>query len=472
MTERVSSLSQHTQVERHRLFGTACISLGALLAFILYRGWSLPVELLGLTLLCTCLAAWPALRWLKLQPYPFPAFEVFMLTCIPFYALQLVSEHEGVAIYDNRVVVRAMLAVILFQICAILAFFWAIAFEKRTPFWNDPIFARDITRQLPLGLWLNVAYLYIGYFTDWLPGDIDSILRAIFFGIATACTFLLGRQWGAGQLNQPSRTNLFLALLAASILQISSLYLIATITSVMVFFLAYISAGKRIPVLPLLFVFVILTVLHNGKGEMRAKYWAEGMPPIQLTDLPEFFSEWLNLGLEPFRDEEHKTEQRELLERASLLHMMCLVVESTDRGLPFMAGETYAYVAPMLVPRFFWPNKPSGQRTTSRLAIHFGLQTDESAKSTSIGFGVLAEAYANFGYWGMLLLGLLIGWANKVICIWTRKCPLLSNGGFIMILLMAWSIQVEMPMSSWVSSLYQASICVLGIPYVFRRLFN
>lgn len=472
MNQRVSLPTANAKVERHRLYGTACISFGCLLAFIVYRGWALPVEQLGLTLLCTCLAAWPALRWLKLQPYPFPAFEVFMLTCIPFYALQLVSEHEGIAMYDEGVVLKAMLAVILFQVSAMVAFYRTVAFEKNTPFWNEPIFTRDITRWLPLGLWLNVAYLYVGYFTDWLPGDINSILRAIFFGIATACTFLLGRQWGADELNQHTKTNLFLALLTASILQISSLYLISTIASVMVFFLAYISAGKRIPVLPLALIFIVLTVLHNGKGEMRAKYWAEGVPRIQVTDLPELFSEWLEHGLEPFRDSEQKSKQRELLERASLIHIICLVVESTDQGLPFMAGETYGYVAPTLVPRFLWPNKPSGQRTTSRLAIHFGLQTEESAKGTSIGFGVLAEAYANFGYWGMILLGLLIGCFNKVICIWTRNSPLLSNGGLFMILMMAWSIQAEMPMSTWVSSLYQASICVLGIPHVLRRLFN
>lgn len=458
--------------EKHRLHGTALIISGCLLAYALYRGWHLQFEELSLALICIVLAVRPALTWLKHQPIPFPAFEVFMLTCIPSYALQLVSEHEGLAIYSDTVIERAMIAVILFQISAQLTYSRVTATAKRTPFWNAVLFERDISHWLLPGLWLNVAYIWVSTFTTWLPGDIDSILRAVFFGIATACTFLLGRSWGAGELSQSMRLNVLFVLIAAAILQITSLYLISTIAAVMVLFLAYISAGRKIPVLAMILVFAVLSVLHNGKGPMRVKHWAIDAKPVEFADLPEFYSEWLGYGLQPFRDDSGEVKKRELLERASLLHIMCLVVDATDRGLPFMGGETYGYVAPMLVPRFFWPGKPSGQVTTSRLAIHFGLQTEESAKSTSIGFGVLAEAFANFGYWGIIALGIVIGWANKVVAMWTKSSPLLSNGGLLMILLMAWSIQVEMPMSSWVSSFYQAAICVLGIPYAISRFFR
>jgi len=458
--------------EKHRLHGTALIISGCLLAYALYRGWHLQFEELALALTCIALAVRPALRWLKRQPNPFPAFEVFMLTCIPSYALQLVSEHEGLSVYSDEVIRRAMIAVILFQIAAQATYERTIASEKRTRFWNAVLFDRDINRWLLPGLWLNAGYIWVSTFTTWLPGDIDSILRAIFFGIATACTFLLGRSWGAGELSHGMRINVLLVLIFAALLQITSLYLISTIAGVMVLFLAYISAGRKIPVFAMVLVFLVLSVLHNGKGPMRVKYWEVGARAVEFADLPDFFSEWLGYGLQPFRDDSGDVKKRELLERASLLHIMCLVIDATESGLPFMGGETYGYVAPMLVPRFFWPGKPSGQITTSRLAIHFGLQTEESAKSTSIGFGVLAEAYANFGYWGIVALGVLIGWANRLAATWTRSSPMLSNGGLLMILLMAWSIQVEMPMSTWVSSFYQAAICVLGIPYAISRFFR
>jgi hypothetical protein len=37
-----------------------------------------------------------------------------------------------------------------------------------------------------------------------------------------------------------------------------------------------------------------------------------------------------------------------------------------------------------------------------------------------------------------------------------------------MILIVAWSIQTELPLSVWFASLYQALICVLALPFVVR----
>jgi hypothetical protein len=457
---------------RHQLYRSALISLGALLVYCVYQGWNLPGEQLALVLLIVCLGAWPAIRWLQAQPYQFPVFEAFMLTCIPSYALPLISSHATLLTYSGAVIIKSLLAVVLFQVAALLTFSRTTASVKHTPFWTEKLFTRDISSWLPIGLWLNTGYIAVSYFAELIPPDIDSILRAVFFGIATSCSFLIGRQWGAGELSQGRRLNVFFALLAGSVLLMSSLYLIKAISSVLIFFLAYISAGRRIPLLALGLIFIVLTVLHTGKSDMRGKYWAVGVPAVQLTELPDFFSEWVEHGLAPFRDEATKEEQRELLDRASLLHIICLVVETTDSGLPFLSGETYGHVLPQFIPRFFWRDKPSGQITTSKLGIHFGLLDEVSAQKTSIGFGVLAESYANFGYWGIGLLGLLIGWLNKLITTWTRAAPMLSNGGLFMILLMAWSMQVELPMSNWVASLYQAAVCVLGMPYVIRRFFN
>ncbi|MBX3749540.1 MAG: hypothetical protein KF897_05590 [Opitutaceae bacterium] len=457
---------------RHQLYRSSLTAIGLLLAYCIYNGWSLPFEQLALALVVVILAAWPAIAWLRSQPYQFPAFEAFMLTCIPSYALPLISNHSSVLMFSDTVIFKSLAAIVLFQVTALFAFKQTLARERSTLFWNEVLFTRDISHWLPAGLWLNTAYIAVSRFTEWIPWEIDSILRAVFFGIATSCSFLLGREWGSGGLSQRRRLNVLFALLISSLLLMASLYLINAIAAVLVFFLAYLSAGRRIPWVALGLVFVVLSVLHNGKTEMREKYWAEGAPRVALTDLPEFFSEWIELGIAPMRDDEDAPKRRELLDRASLLQIICLVVETTDNGLPFLAGETYGYVLPQFVPRIFWSDKPTGQITTRRLGIHFGLQDESSAKTTSIGFGVFAEAFANFGYWGVGLLGLLIGTLNKVISMWTRNSPMLSNGGLIMILLMAWSIQVELPMSGWVSSLYQAAFCVLGVPFIIKRFFN
>jgi hypothetical protein len=447
---------------------TARVVVGALVAYCIYQGRHLRGWELELSLACLGLAVWPALRWINTQPYRFPAFESFMLTSVTAYVLPLINEHSVVMSYSDEIVTKAVLAVILFQVCAIIAFQRTVALERRAPFWKKDLFVSDIRNWLPLGLWLHVGYLSLGTFTQFVPDEIDSILRAIFFGISISCSFLIGRYWGDNSLSINQKSNVVFAMLIEVILQLTTLYLISAISGLIVFFLAYVSAGRRIPWAAIWLSFAVFSVLHNGKSAMREKYWAGGAALPGVTDLPAFFSEWVGYGLAPQRDENDAPHSSKLLERASLLQMLCLVIDSTDRGLPLLGGETYSYIPAQLVPRIMWPGKPSGQAATMRLSIYFGLQDEFSTRSTSIAFGTLTEAYANFGFAGMAVFGLLVGWVTKVISMWTRSCPLLSNGSLIMILIVAWSIQTELPLSVWFASLYQALICVLALPFVVR----
>jgi len=43
------------------------------------------------------------------------------------------------------------------------------------------------------------------------------------------------------------------------------------------------------------------------------------------------------------------------------------------------------------------------------LSIRYGLQTMESIAKTTIGWGLVSEAYANFGYWAVIVVGALFG---------------------------------------------------------------
>jgi hypothetical protein len=466
LTDRPPALTR----ERHQLLITVNVAVAILMGYCLVRGWSLHGYQLPLCLGCAGLAVYPTVRWARFQPYSFPAFETFMLTCITAYVLPLITEHSGVMSYSDDVVTMAMFSVLVFEACAIFAFTKTQAVERRSDFWTGELFASDIRPWLPFGIWLHVAYLFVGIFTDLIPPDIDSVLRAVFFGISTTCSFLLGRYWGADQLPYYQKPNIIISFGLVVILQMVSLYLITSIACLIVFFLAFISAGRRVPWVTLVVLFAVFSVLHNGKTKMREKYWEQGAASPGVTEIPAFFTEWAGYGIQAQSDENPTAKQTRLLERASLLQMLCRIIDASNHNLPYLMGETYLDIIPQLVPRIFWADKPSGQATTKRLSIYYGLQDEESTRTTSIAFGTLAEAYGNFGIIGMAGFGLFVGWATKIISIWTRKSPLLSNGGLIMILLMAWCIQVELPLSVWISSLYQATICVLLIPFLVRFL--
>ena len=158
--------------------------------------------------------------------------------------------------------------------------------------------------------------------------------------------------------------------------------------------------------------------------------------------------------------------------RTSLFHILCLVVDCTPTRQPYLDGETYGYVPAQFVPSFFWHNKPSGHVATNRLAVYYGLQHEEDTAKTTIAFGMVSEAYANFGLFGVAMLAATFAFWLKKIGDWSANSPILSYPGLLLIVLMAWSFQSELTMAAWLGSLYQACIAVLGTPFIMRNFLG
>ena len=154
------------------------------------------------------------------------------------------------------------------------------------------------------------------------------------------------------------------------------------------------------------------------------------------------------------------------------MHLLCLIIEYTPGRQDYLYGKTYSYVLPQLIPRFFWHDKPRSHVATYALAIYYGLQREEDTATTTIAFGLVTEAYANFGLLGALLLGVFWGFWLKKLQIWSTFSPMFSFAGLLMVLLTAWAFNAELTLAAWVSSLQQAVIAVLGIPLFIRSFFG
>ena len=96
----------------------------------------------------------------------------------------------------------------------------------------------------------------------------------------------------------------------------------------------------------------------------------------------------------------------------------------------------------------------------------------EEAQQTTIGFGMVAESYANFGLYGTAMIGIFFGLFFKKATGWTRESPIFSYPGLFTVVLMAWTFQTELPLSAWLASLWQACICVLGLPMFLKNFFK
>ena len=457
-----------------RLFQTGVAGVTALMAWVLYKS---PVK--DFTLLCAgalmiVLAAIPALLWARRGESYFPIFEVFLLTFVPFYGVSMLAGHPEMLGFDEESTGAGALGVLLFEGGMLAAFYGSSAAPARAPLLVMPLLPEGFMRYAQTGLWLNTAFIYINGFTDWIPNDFRLPLRATFFGLGTIALYVEMRRWGAGRMGAGEKFAAGLSLAVQCILLARELYLIVSLSLLLVSMLAYVSTSRRVPWLPIVFLLPLLGLLHNGKPAMREAYWQGGVTLPGLAELPGFFSTWIEAGLElkEAADSPNSTSLTgRLFERASLFHMLCFVVERTPEKEPFLAGESYVYVPSQLIPSFLWPNKPSSLTSNVLLAVHYKLVPDDGSARVSIAFGMISESYANFGYWGCALMGAVLGLFYRRVTGAAAGAPQFSAVGLLSILLGAWSFQSEQIFATWFVSLMQATAVVVALPLAFRMIF-
>ncbi len=468
------SLAPDPQTSR-RLFQLGLGALLAGIAWLVYRSNLQDPLLLGMGVLVMILGAIPALVWARQAYVHFPVFEMFMLTSIPFYAVPLLAGHSAVLQFSPGATWNAAISIVLFQLAAVGAFAKTRGRAIRAASMTVSLLPASALRYAQAGIWLNTAYLYIYSFTDLIPPAFGTIVRAIFFGIGTVSLFIETRRWGAAAMTLPEKAVVVLNVLAQVMFLFRELYLIVGMSVLLLALIGYVSTSRRIPLVLVGIVLPIIAVLHNGKSVMRRAYWEDRRPLPELADTPAFFQTWFVAGLQPPAMEDSAASNSlagRLFERASLFQMLCLVAENTPEPAPYLEGESYKYVPIQLIPTPLWPDKPSSLLSNVLLAVHYHLVSADATTTVSIAFGMIAEAYANFGIMGCVSLGLLLGHAYKRLSVAAVGRSQFSAVGLLTILLAAWSFQVEQIFATWFVSLLQAAAVVIGGPMVFRALFQ
>ncbi len=409
--------------------------------------------------------------WAKKASFGMPLFEAFMVTGVNTFAIPLINGHDALKLYDNDTITTAALAVIFYQACANLTYFSLRVRPKRRGLWAKEIVSRDISRVLGYGMIVTTVYTVAIQFFDWIPPSIAPEIRAVCYGVGTIATFVQTRRWGEGDLPYYDKIIFALQLIAQVIFTWVSLFLVQGVSILLLALLGYVSGSKKVPVMIIVPILLVISVLFNGKATMRAKYWENHAPLPTIADVPGFFQEWFQAGLAN-RTEDKDKQSAGVLDRTSLIQIMCLVVSQTPEHKPYLMGETYLQIPGQFVPRLFWPNKPLGHISTYTLCVYYGLQDMQQAEQTTIGFGMPAEAYANFGFVGMAALGVFFGFFFKKVTGMAAESPIFSYPGLFLVVLMAWTFLTELPLSAWLASLYQACCAVLGLPFVLKNFFK
>lgn len=465
-------ITRPSDYDRRRLSNQIIWGAIAFVVLVIWRAPEAGGMIFNLGIGIALLAVYPTVRWARTMDYNYPFFEIFIGTHLTTYAVPLIMDTDHKLLFSTAVVEQSAWNVVLFEAAALVAFYSIRIRPKTTDFWTKSILRTFNPDLLTGSLALTTIYtLVVNYF--WFPpAAIAGILRAVSFGITTSSIFILMMMWG--QKTLPARDQLLATLcMAVQFLVLSaSLVMRSGASLIIIGMIGFFFGSRRVPWVGLLMCFSIFAVLHTGKYEMRGKYWfGNSSKVLTITDLPAFYEEWFTAGLSG-SPEEGNSRSEVLVERTSLIQMLCLVVDQTPSQREFMNGETYSYILGQFVPRFLWPNKPRGHVSTYALAIHYGLQDEAATESTTIAFGLLPEAYANFGTTGSILLGWVMGAFYRLLTRWSLHSPMFSFPGLLVILITAWSFQTEMTLAAWIGSLSQAVIALIGGIYFATRFLR
>jgi hypothetical protein len=415
----------------------------------------------------------PLFLWLRAGATGIPVLPTLSAVFFVYYAVPLLR--NNITIFGSDELFAASVSVGGFLIAASAAS-WPFLRAARKPLGASAtnfISYAEVTQIIHVGLACGILF-HLATITGVVNGLGSSvgIVRSIvltlssvacyLLGCARASHLLVGTRWGIAAGG-------FCALI---VLSLSNLFLIGGAMNCLAALLGYILTSKRVPWLTLVSVFALLSVLHAGKFEMRERYWmpsSQVMQESSVGDVPGMLVDWLALGAGALVSGRAKSD---VMERASLLHMVLLVHRATPNFIPYLEGQTYTMLPLMLVPRVLNPGKAENQAVLNFLSKRYGLQYEGSSGSTTIGWGMVAEAYANLGDEAVIAVGAIFGFLCGGLTRLSSGATPLSLPMLVAIAATLTLFNLELDLSYLVATLAQAITAVFifaGLMKLFRR---
>lgn len=394
--------------------------------------------------------------WYRVERRGLPFLLAFLAQWLVLVGLPLITDHPTVREASDSALGQCTWVFVLLGISSLMSWWWMLR-----PFDPFPRPRQAYLLRLAEGanlarggvvsltvLGLSAGFQALFYVPEFLGllyslgGGFVVPFRAMVGAVASLAAF--GSAFYVGMdLVTPGQRRLFWALVVANCLVLGyGLYFFVIFPLLLLVATGLMVGSGRVPWVFLAVSLLAIGFLNPGKTEMRRRYWwsSEAASSVRpLSGIPGFYGEWLRVSwvLATGQEVEDKPMQGiSFVERASAIGVTLYVLERLEEGYPTLSGVTYAQLPGMLVPRFFWADKPGPHSGQSLLNVHFGMQTEKGTTLTSVAWGLVPEAIGNFGPWGgAVFLGLIVGgvcgWLERV----TAVRPLLSIGGVCSVLL-------------------------------------
>jgi hypothetical protein len=381
----------------------------------------------------------PLYLWLMGSHHGLPLWPSFSAYAGSLSALPVLQKSEALNPFSSEIVLQALMTTAAFFLIGTLVWASLTAQDPRPP--RSVLMLKSDTAIRSL-MWCIVAGLLftLNSFAGWVsfPGNTMQVVRGITGGLSFLGIFAMAYFHGVGMLRR-NQIATYLTLVVLLIgLSLTSIMLANAIPYLAVGLMGYTFGKGRPPWGALAAGFIVMALLHPGKYAMREVYYVESpekAAALNLWTLPAFYTEWMTHGVEAVSGTEGtftgrlKTQDESrstVFARAGNLHMLATVQQKSPREVPFLNGLTYEPIPFMLVPRFLMPDKSISHAGNIMLSVNYGLVDAEGSRNVSIGWSLVAEAYANFGYFGVFALSVFLASLYSIVTRLSAGVPITS----------------------------------------------
>ena len=432
--------------------------------------------------LLAMVAVLPLYLWLLGWSHGLPIWPVFSLVTGVTYALPMIQNSESLRDYTSTDVIVGAITTVGFILLATII--W-LSMTSRTPKVPRSVLMIEQAHSVRyLLIFIGLGLLFgVNQLTGWIqfPGNTMPVARGVANSLNTMGLFVLAYYHGRRLLNKRDFVIFVAGAVATILMNMTSLMLATAIVPAAMVVFGYMLGSDKLPWRVLMLAFVAMALLHPGKYKMRGQYWDPefGAQRLSLATIPQFYLDWFSYGLEEVggltgivtgpKEEDSATS---VFERSGNLHMLLLVLKKTPDEVPYFNGATYAPIPRLLIPRFIDDEKGISHAGNVMLTVNYGLQTLEQTRSTSIGWGLVPEAYANFGYLGIAGLAVVLAMFYAWITNLTVGVPMTSLRFVLGLLIMGAATKAD-TMGVFVTQQFQGIVGVsLAAVVLMRRQGN
>jgi len=410
---------------------------------------------------------YPLYFWLLGWSHGLPIWPVFVASNGILAALPMIQDSENLTAYTpGEIIIGGFTFVGFFALGTVV---WlSLTGRQRKPPEVVLMISREHSERY-LFVFVILGLLFYLNQLAWIipfPGNTMQIARGITGALSTLGIFVLAFYDGQGMLKRSQSIALAVLASLTALAGAAGLIMATAIVPVAMLLMGYALGSGKLPWKSLVVVLLVAAILHPGKFAMRDLYWGPDRPTFRLTMLPQFYADWFGYGIDQvatMTGVSQKLAQEEvkssLFERSGVLHMLLLVQRKSPDEVPFLNGLTYEPIPRLLIPRFIDSDKGISHAGNVLLTVNYGVQTLEQTQTTSIGWGLVPEAYANFGYVGVaalaVALAMFYSWMTNI----SVGAPMTSLRFVLGLLIMAAATKAD-TMGVFITSQFQGVVGV------------